>query len=113
MAQETMTIFMLLDATPQWLALSRQQRSNYYQHTIMPILARFSAIIKVRLFDSEYFNARVSDILMLETTSMSDYRLLIEMLRDTEIYGVPYFRVSDIIPAKENGFKEADEVLLR
>jgi hypothetical protein len=112
MAQETMTIFMLLDATPQWLALSRQQRTDYYQHTIMPIFARFSASIKLRLFDSEYFNARVSDILLLETTSMSDYRLLIEMLRDTEIYSVPYFLITDIIPAKENGFREADEVLI-
>lgn len=111
--KETTTVFMLLEATPQWLSLSRQQRADYFGKVIMPIFGRFADTIRVRLFDSEYFHARVSDILMLETASMSDYRLLIEMLRDTEIYGVPYFKVSEIIPAKENGFKEADEVLLR
>lgn len=48
---------------------------------------------------------------MLECQDIYDYQLLIEMLRDTAVYGKPYFQVIDIIPCKENGFREFDKVL--
>lgn len=58
MQKEQFTVFMLLNATPGWLSLSRRERGNYFETAIVPLFGKFSNTIKVRMFDSEYFHAR-------------------------------------------------------
>lgn len=102
-------MLLLLQATPQWLALSREARADFFRDTVSPVFERFAATVTVRMFDSEYFHARVSDFLVIETTVLRDYQRLMERLRDTAIYSVPYFQVIDIIPGEENAFRIFDE----
>jgi hypothetical protein len=44
--------------------------------------------------------------MIVSTTNLDDYKLLIELLRDTKIYGVPYFEIKDIIVGQENLFED-------
>lgn len=96
----------LLNATPAWLSLSRQQRNDFFEHTLQPIFHHFGTRIKIRLFDAEYYHGRVSDMMLVEAENHNEYRYFIELLRDTPVYTIHYFHIIDIIPFRENGFKE-------
>lgn len=105
------TILLLMQATPAWLSLTRKERSVFFEGKLSPIIGKFSQGLTVRLFDAEFFHASVSDYMMIETESLEAYADFIEYLRDTEIYGVPYFEIRDIITGVENRFKTFDEHL--
>jgi len=105
------TVLLLMNATPAWLTLTRQQRALFVQHQITPIFKKTSRHVRVRLYDSEYFHAKVSDYMIVETDDFYQYKLFIEMLRDTKIYSEPYFTIVDIVPGQENAFKQFDEIL--
>lgn len=105
------TILLLMQATPAWLSLTRKERSVFFEGKLSPIIDKFSEDLTVRLFDVEFFNASVSDYMMIETKNLEAYADFIEYLRDTEIYGVPYFEIKDIITGVENRFKTFDEKL--
>ncbi|OIN59573.1 darcynin family protein [Arsenicibacter rosenii] len=109
--QKPYTILVLMNATPAWLTLSRSQRSCFVETELQPIFRRVSQTVTVRLFDSEYFHASVSDFMIVTTTVLHDYQLLIELLRDTPVYGIPYFRIVDIIVGQEALFEDFNELL--
>lgn len=75
----------------------------------MPIIQRISKTVKVSFYDSEYFHSSVSDFMIVSTSILDDYKLLIELLRDTKVYGVPYFEIKDIIAGQENLFEDFNE----
>ena len=110
METKPLTILMLLNATPAWLSLSREQRDEYFRHHVLPLFN--DQDLNVRLFDSEYFHGKVSDFLIITVHRLEAYQLFIERLRDTEVYGKPYFDVVDIIPGQENAFREFNKILL-
>jgi len=103
-------IFMLLDATPEWLSLSREQRDQFVENHMTPILARYPAL-RTRFFDAEAYTTECSDVLMIETSDLTQHRHFIDALRDTDFYRVPYFEIVSIIPTVENGHVEYDEHL--
>jgi hypothetical protein len=107
------TILLLMNATPQWLRLSREERSAYFEKSIAPVFTRVSKEVNVRLFDSEYFHATVSDFMIITTQNLDQYQLLIELLRDSKIYHEPYFEVKDIIVGQENRFEDFNEQLIK
>jgi hypothetical protein len=106
---EKYTILLLLKATPKWLCKTREERTDFFNKIILPLFDKFKTTQLVKFFDSEYYNAKVSDFLIIETTDLNNYQYFIELLRDTEIYSVPLFEVVDIIPGSENAHKEFDE----
>ncbi|BAP30953.1 uncharacterized protein CHSO_1916 [Chryseobacterium sp. StRB126] len=105
------TILLLMNATPQWLSLTREQRSDFLEDQLMPIFEKVAKTVNVRMFDSEYFHSKVSDFLLVTTDELHDYKLMMEMLRDSKVYGVPYFQITDIIVGQENMFKDFNEEL--
>ena len=107
--QKPYTILVLMNATPQWLSLTRDERSRFVEKELTPIFVLVSKTVNVKLFDSEYFHASVSDFMIVTTTDLNDYKLLIELLRDTKIYGIPYFEIKDIIVGQENLFEDFNE----
>lgn len=100
------TILVLLNASPQWLSLNRDERSQFVEEELKPIFSKVNPAVEIRLFDSEYFHAAVSDFMIISTKDLNQYKLLIEMLRDSKIYGVPYFEVKDIIVGQEELFED-------
>ncbi|MBA4853828.1 darcynin family protein [Emticicia sp. BO119] len=109
--KKSYTILILMNATPQWLSLTRDQRSLFFETQLLPVLHKVGPSLEVRFFDSEYFHARISDFLIVTTHNLNQYKLLIEMLRDTEIYGIPYFHIVDIIIGQENLFEDFNKEL--
>jgi len=109
--QKPYTILILMNATSEWLSLTRDERSEFVEEEISPIFIRVSKTVKVRMYDSEYFHSSVSDFMIVSTTSLDEYKLLIEMLRDTKVYGVPYFEIKDIIVGQEELFEDFNERL--
>lgn len=107
--QKPYTILVLMNATPQWLTLNREERSEFVEKELTPIFVRVSKTVNVQLFDSEYFHASVSDFMIVSTSDLDDYKLFIELLRDTKVYGTPYFEIKDIIVGQENLFEDFNE----
>lgn len=105
------TILVLMNATCEWLSLTREERSSFFNKELAPIINRVSQTVNVRMFDSEYFHSTVSDYMIVTTTELDDYKLLIELLRDTKVYGAPYFDIKDIIVGQENLFEDFNERL--
>ncbi|WP_421750315.1 darcynin family protein [Croceimicrobium sp.] len=100
------TILVLLNASPQWLSLNRDERSQFVEEDLNPIFRKVSPAVEIRLFDSEYFHAEVSDFMIITCNDLDQHKLFIEMLRDSKIYSVPYFEVKDIIVGQENLFED-------
>lgn len=96
------TIFMLTRATANWLALTPKERFAEVDRLLRPVLAAHPDV-KLRFFDSEWYSARISDVMIWQTENLDSYRSLIEGLRETPVWGV-YFEIVEIIPAVENGF---------
>ena len=99
------TFFVHMNATRDWLALTRKERGEYYTWLQAEVFDHYPDV-HVRLFDVEAFSARCSDIAMYETENIQQYYFLMEALRDSKVYTVPYFEVVDIFPAIEDGFTE-------
>ena len=104
MAAQQLTAFILLQATEAWLALSRPARRELANTHVGASLARYPALA-MRYFDAEAFSGFCSDVMMITTSEMQPYYDFIETLRDSPMFVVPYFRLVQIIPAIEDGFR--------
>ena len=106
------TFFVHMNATNHWLSLSREQRSQYFDGIRSKIFAQYPSV-SIRLYDVEAFSTKCSDIVVYETENIQDYYFLIDALRDTKIYSVPYFEIVDIFPAIEDGFVAYESNLIQ
>jgi hypothetical protein len=100
--------FMHMNATKEWLTLSRQERRSFFDHLRSSIFDKYPHV-SVRFFDVEAFSARCSDIALFATDQIQDYYYLIEELRDSKVYTVPYFEIVEILPAIEDGFSDFED----
>jgi hypothetical protein len=98
------TIFMLVKTTNVWLALSPPERFAFLDTDINPIL-QAHPLVKMRFFDAEAFNSRVTDVMLWETSDLGQYSSVVEGLRESRFWGT-YFEVVEIIPGVENGYAE-------
>ncbi len=101
----------LYQTTPAWLELSREKRKSFFETPIAPIIQRFGETVQVRLFDAEAFHARITDFMILDCRDLKDYYFLMEQLRDTKRFSIPYIQRQDVIAGLENGFKEFEKTL--
>ncbi|MGI0115544.1 darcynin family protein [Zooshikella sp. RANM57] len=99
------TFFVHMNATKEWLSLSREERTQYFESIQTDIFSKYPSV-SIKLYDVEAFSSKCSDIAVYETESIQDYYFLIDALRDSKIYTVPYFEIVDIFPAIEEGFIE-------
>ena len=102
------TFFVHMNATRQWLAMPREARNDFSRDTLGEIYGRYPSI-NVRYYDAEAFSTSCSDIVVYESYVIRDYYFMMDELRDSPVFTVPYFEVVDIIPAIEDGYVEFDE----
>lgn len=95
--------FILLNATPAWLRLSRSQRRALTEQHLAPLLVGPEAV-RMRYFDAEAFSADCSDVMMVETEDPRHHYFFMERLRDSPMFTVPYFELKQIVPAIEEGY---------
>lgn len=100
-----LTFFMLLRSSPAWLALTREARADFIDATVKPVFDKYREV-SLRFYDAEAFSGRATDVAVFETRDLRAYYFLVDALRDTPFFGLPYFEVLDIIPAVEDGYQE-------
>lgn len=99
------TIFMQVKTTPAWIALSPAKRFEFLGNTIEPILKEHPSV-RMRFFDTEFYSAEVTDVIVWETKNLAEYQAIVEALRETPFWG-QYFDVVSILPGIENGYADA------
>ena len=99
------SVFLLVKATPAWLALAPDERFGWLDDTIAPILADHPEV-SMRFWDVEHFSARSSDVILFETARLDHYLSVIERLRETRFWD-DYFLVQEILPGVENAYAQA------
>jgi hypothetical protein len=99
------TVFMLLKATAQWLALSRDERDAFYDSALVLVFNRFPSV-RLRCFDASAFHGRCSDILVWDTTDMSEYHEAVETLRRHPMLDLRHFEIVDVIPSIPDGWRD-------
>lgn len=98
-----LTVFMLLRTTPAWLALSRPERAGIAGKAFSDAMT--DGAVSLRYFDAEAFHGRVTDVAMFDAQDLFAYYAVVERLRDSPLFSVPYFQVVDVVPALEDGYQ--------
>ncbi|MCB0191679.1 MAG: Darcynin 1 [Anaerolineae bacterium] len=101
--QQTVTFFVHMNASRAWLTLSHAERSDFAAKALAPLLEKYPNIT-LRFYDTEAFTTKCSDIAVFETNSIPDFYGLMDSIRDSQLFTVPYFEFVDIIPAIEADF---------
>lgn len=103
----TFTIFILLRAAAPWLRLTHEERSKAASAAFAPWM-KDHPDTKIRYFDAEAFSGRCSDILQIETDNLAAHCGLMDRLRDSDLFTVPYYELIDIIPSVEDTFRASN-----
>ncbi|MEU1031558.1 darcynin family protein [Streptomyces mirabilis] len=97
------TAFILVKTTPEWLALTVQQRVDAFTTQVLPAIEAKTTGVRSRFYDTEFYSARVTDVWVWEAEDHHAYQLLIDALRETPFWD-RYFEVIDLLVATENGY---------
>nr|WP_107912178.1 darcynin family protein [Streptomyces chartreusis] len=97
------TAFMLVKTTPEWLALTVQERVEAFTTQVVPTIKSRTSGVRSRFYDTEFYSTRVTDIWVWEADDHGAYQLLIDALRETPFWD-RYFEVVDLLVGTENGY---------
>ncbi|MET7358050.1 darcynin family protein [Streptomyces sp. NPDC005562] len=105
-AQETalpVTAFMLVKTTPEWLAMTPQERVEAFTTQVVPIVKAGTTGVRSRFYDTEFYSTRVTDVWVWEAVDHAAYQRLVDALRETPFWD-RYFEVVDLLVGTENGY---------
>ena len=68
-----LTVFMLVKTSPEWLALSIDERFDRLRTVFEPILRHHKDAVTLRFYDAEFYTARVTDIPAVENAYATHY----------------------------------------
>ena len=63
-----------------------------------------------RHFDTEAFTAFCSDIAVFEADDLISFNTVMERLRDSPIFALPYFELVAVIPSIEDGYRQFERM---
>ena len=106
--QDDLTVFVLVKTMPEWLGLSVEERFAQFNRHVVPTLKRYESEVRLRLFDTEFYSARVTDIWMWEAKSRHAYEMVVEELRETPIWD-RFFAIVEILAGVENAYAKNHE----
>jgi hypothetical protein len=98
------TIFCYFHVTPQWLELTKDQRTAVRDRAFVPIFMRYREQVSIRLFDTWAFTHTSTDVIMFETPNLLAYYALMDELKNTEIFSKDLLKRGETIVAVEDGF---------
>jgi Darcynin, domain of unknown function len=102
-AEPTVTAFMLVKTTPEWLALTVQERLEAFTTQVVPAIQSKAKDVTSRFYDTEFYSTRVTDVWVWEARDHQSYQLLIDALRETPFWD-RYFEIVDLLVGTENGY---------
>lgn len=98
-----LTVFMLVKTQPEWLAFDIDTRFRLLAEHVEPILNKHRDQVRLRFYDIEFYNARVTDLWQWDARSHHAYELVVEALRETPFWD-RYFAIVEILPGVENAY---------
>jgi hypothetical protein len=101
-------IFIGYTFTSAWLRKSRQEREQFEQEHIEPLLAKYANRLTFQHYDAEAFSANPSDFAFVQTEDLMGYYSFIEELRDSPLLSQDYARINVIHLGLADGFREFD-----
>lgn len=104
------TIIILVNATHQWLSLSRTERDLFVEKELNEIFKRYGDTCKIKLFDSDFTNSTVSDFIIVETQNLEQFGYMMGYLRESKTFAMPYFEVKDLIIGVPNNFRGSMDI---
>jgi hypothetical protein len=99
----TVTAFILVKTTREWLELTVPDRVAAFESEIAPTIRAKVADVRSRFYDTEFYSARVTDVWVWEARDHDAFQLVVEALRETPFWD-RYFEVVDILVGVENGY---------
>ncbi|MYR86679.1 darcynin [Streptomyces sp. SID685] len=102
-AEPPVTAFMLVKTTPEWLALTVQERVDAFTTQVLPAIEARTTGVRSRFYDTEFYSARVTDVWVWEAKDHHAYQLLVDALRETPFWD-RYFEIVDLLVGTENGY---------
>ncbi|MFF0464909.1 darcynin family protein [Streptomyces mexicanus] len=97
------TAFMLVKTTPEWLAMSVEERVAAFTTQVVPTIEARTTGVRSRFYDTEFYSARVTDVWVWEADDHDAYQRLVDALRETPFWD-RYFEVVDLLVGTENGY---------
>jgi hypothetical protein len=97
------TAFMLVKTTPEWLALTVQERVDAFTTQVLPAIEAKTTGVRSRFYDTEFYSARVTDVWVWEAEDHHAYQLLVDALRETPFWD-RYFEIVELLVGTENGY---------
>ncbi|BCJ43478.1 hypothetical protein GCM10010168_42120 [Actinoplanes ianthinogenes] len=61
-AEPTVTAFMLVKTTPEWLALTVEERVEAFTTQVLPVIQSKAKDVTSRFYDTEFYSTRVTDV---------------------------------------------------
>jgi hypothetical protein len=101
--QDDLTVFMMVKTMPEWLGLPVAERFAHFHHYMNPILQKYENDVRCRIFDTEFFSTRVTDVWVWEAKSRHAYEMVVEELRETPLWD-HFFSIVEILAGVENAY---------
>ena len=99
----TVTAFILVKTTREWLELTVAERVAAFENDIAPTIREKVTDVRSRFYDTEFYSARVTDVWVWEARDHEAFQLVVEALRETPFWD-RYFDVVDVLVGVENGY---------
>jgi hypothetical protein len=101
--QDDLTVFMMVKTMPEWLGLPVEERFGHFNRCMKPILKKYQDEVRCRIFDTEFYSTRVTDIWVWESKSRHAYEMVVEELRETPLWD-RFFSIVEILAGVENAY---------
>jgi hypothetical protein len=108
-----LTAFIHVKTSPEWLSFTIPERVEKINGSLRRILKDFSDSIIFRWYDTEFYTAKVTDIMVMDCKDPFVYQHFLDKLRETEFWD-KWFIVEEIIigelnaASKTYGFKNIE-----
>jgi hypothetical protein len=101
--QGDLTVFMLVKTMPEWLGFAVAERFAHFNRYMTPVLKKYQDQVTCRIFDTEFFSTRVTDVWVWEAKSWHAYEMVVEELRETPLWD-RFFSIVEILAGVENAY---------
>jgi hypothetical protein len=101
--QDDLTVFMMVKTMPEWLSFPVAERFAHFERYMNPILKKYEHEVRCRIFDTEFFSTRVTDVWVWEAKSRHAYEMVVEELRETPLWD-RFFSIVEILAGVENAY---------
>jgi hypothetical protein len=95
------TFFMLLKAGAQWRELSQESQRAVFDDVLTTVFNGY-ADLRMTRFCASAFHGRCTDVIVWETSDVTQYRAAVDALWERDFFGAPLFEIVDVIAGVED-----------